>query len=386
MKKMFKGYYRPTDEEYKKLWDECYFIFDTNVLLKLYRYSKSTREKLIKIIKSLQERVWIPNQVGHEFHQRRPEVIKKQYDIYSEIEKDLDKMKNDFLRKYSLHPYIDIQKVNEYFEKIKTYINQRKEKHPNLLKSDSLLDTISEIFEGKIGEGFDEAKIEDIYKEGKKRYDRKIPPGYCDNKKEEDSKFGDLVLWKQIIEKVKADKKLVIFVTDDSKEDWWQIVGKDTTLGPRPELKQEIHREAGVDFHMYNADQFIKLAMEYLKEEPDEKMIEEMKTIREEDEKRSEIREDEVFITPSSTTYFDPTSQHYIISGESSPPVFTSTGVTIKGDAPTFNFGRCDNCEGMGVLKLCRKCNERICSSCQTISLEENRAIFSCPKCLSGLD
>jgi len=33
MKKLVPGYYQPTDEEFKRLWNECMFVFDASMLL-----------------------------------------------------------------------------------------------------------------------------------------------------------------------------------------------------------------------------------------------------------------------------------------------------------------------------------------------------------------
>jgi hypothetical protein len=38
MKDIFRGYYKLDDDEFKQLWKKAVFIFDTNVLLNLYRY------------------------------------------------------------------------------------------------------------------------------------------------------------------------------------------------------------------------------------------------------------------------------------------------------------------------------------------------------------
>lgn len=56
-----------------------------------------------------------------------------------------------------------------------------------------------------------------------------------------------------------------IFVTDDAKEDWWQIQG-DRTIGPRPELIAEFRTECKQNFYMYSSAQFLKFANTYLKE------------------------------------------------------------------------------------------------------------------------
>ena len=82
-------------------------------------------------------------------------------------------------------------------------------------------------------------------------------------------KFGDLVVWKQVIEHAKTSAiKDFIFVTDDDKDDWWWAIESQghKRLGPRPELVEEIMREAGVErFHMYSSEQFLEFADTYLK-------------------------------------------------------------------------------------------------------------------------
>ena len=47
MRDLFPSYYRPTDEEFKELWEKCTFIFDANVLLNLYLYDLTHKIGLI---------------------------------------------------------------------------------------------------------------------------------------------------------------------------------------------------------------------------------------------------------------------------------------------------------------------------------------------------
>jgi hypothetical protein len=77
--------------------------------------------------------------------------------------------------------------------------------------------------------------------------------------------YGDLIIWRQIIEEAKKrGSQHIAFVTDDDKDDWWWTY-KGKTIGPRPELVAEIRNEAGVSvFHMYNSPRFLKYAQEYL--------------------------------------------------------------------------------------------------------------------------
>jgi len=59
----------------------------------------------------------------------------------------------------------------------------------------------------------------------------------------------------------------LVLVTDDDKPDWWWKVKSNgqKTIGPRPELIEEATRDGGVSlFYMYNSEQFIRFAKEYL--------------------------------------------------------------------------------------------------------------------------
>ena len=45
---------------------EMCFVFDTNVLLNLYRYPKDVSSEFINVLKHIQDRIWIPYNVGLE--------------------------------------------------------------------------------------------------------------------------------------------------------------------------------------------------------------------------------------------------------------------------------------------------------------------------------
>lgn len=93
-----------------------------------------------------------------------------------------------------------------------------------------------------------------------------------------------MVLWFQIIDKAKEEKRPIIFVTDDTKEDWWEeIMGK--TIGPRPELMQEFFSKTGKFFYMYKSDIFMTRAGDYLEQEVDQKTVDEIRELRTSDEK-----------------------------------------------------------------------------------------------------
>ena len=148
------------------------------------------------------------------------------------------------------------------------------------------------MFEGKVGEGYTKAKLEEIHKDLETRYQQSIPPGFRDAKKENSKqndeditadKFGDGVLWFQIIDHAKVQQKPIIFITDDVKDDWWRR-DRGKTRGPRPELIEEIYKNAGVSFYMYTPDTFIKRAQEFLNVQVQPTTIEEVRELRQQGE------------------------------------------------------------------------------------------------------
>ena len=97
-----------------------------------------------------------------------------------------------------------------------------------------MLARITDLFDDKVGSPYASDRLANIYNDGEKRYQANIPPGFMDAKgKKDNSKYGDLVLWFQIMDKAKEKKSPVVFICDDAKEDWWWVFsGK--TIGPRP--------------------------------------------------------------------------------------------------------------------------------------------------------
>jgi|26BtaG_2_1085354.scaffolds.fasta_scaffold02275_2 hypothetical protein len=294
MKDKFFGFYPPEENEIEDIWKNAIIAFDANTLLNLYRYSKNTKNDFIKTITEYSERIWLPFQVGYEFHNNRISVIKSQEITYFEISNKLDetlkKIESDF-NQFKRHPFINIDKIlnelSDKFEKIKVDLLKQSNKHPEYLKSDEILPSITDLFKGKVGDDYSEVELQKIFKEGEIRYNKKIPPGFSDfsSKKNETEKklYGDLILWKQLINKSKSSKSTIIFVTDDRKEDWW-LKFKGQTIRPREELIKEFYDETGFRILIYQADAFLNFAKEKLNSQVKDESIKEVKQVRLEDE------------------------------------------------------------------------------------------------------
>lgn len=288
MRDLFPGYYRPTEDEFKIIWEDCMFIFDANALLNVYRYTPETRNTFLAILRQLSSRIWIPHQAAYEFHKNRLEVIRAQRDAYDSLKtflKDMEKKIIDELqKKYRLHVLLPtdeiIEKVKRNIHRITKDIDKASASHPDLEESDGLRDEIDKIVDGNIGGKFTPKQMEEITKQGKVRYENDVPPGYKDKGKSNNDEFGDLILWKQIIEKAKSDKKPVLFITDDRKEDWWFLF-KGKHLGPRPELVNEIMEEAAAHFYMYRPYEFLKYAQQHLNRSDKKEVLDEVRDVSE---------------------------------------------------------------------------------------------------------
>jgi len=294
---LFPGYYQPTEEEFNILWDECIFSFDTNVLLHIYRYSTETRNRLFEILQKIKQRLWIPHQVAYESHKNRINVIYDQAKAYKDIRNILEKnlaiktLKDQLFKNYKRHPLIDIKKIISIIEiadnTIETYLKDIEKSQPEYLIQDSpdflqideIWNQLIDIIDDRVGEPYSDDIYKNKCKEAEQRFKNLIPPGYKDNDKEALDKYGDVILWFQLIDHAICKKSPIVFITDDNKEDWW-LKHHGKTIGPRPELTQEMLTKAQVKFYMYQSDTFLERAENYLKLIQKPLIIEEARTVR----------------------------------------------------------------------------------------------------------
>lgn len=294
MKESTVGYYQLSKSELDELWSKCVFIPDANVLLNLYRYPVQSRNDLLAAFKKISERLWLPHQAALEYQVNRLKVIAEQVRRFDEVEKSVNKvyteLKNDFSRlqlekKHSLiEPGKLLDKLRGILDEFIEQLKDIKKEQGNVHGIDRIRDEIDALFANRVGGSpQSQDELDAIYEEGDRRFQQRRPPGYMDRDKrsQEDQKdiryyngllfkreYGDLILWKQIKSEVENNNiKHVIFITDDGKEDWWWIVSSEgeKTIGPRPELVQEITACGVKLFHMYSSEGFLRQASEYLK-------------------------------------------------------------------------------------------------------------------------
>lgn len=283
------------EKKEKELWKNAVIVFDSSALLDFYYIPKHTRGKIFDSLfeTELKKRLWIPSHVQFEYMKNREKTIQKPIienykplkdehikiiiDSISLIENKCNDLK-DKTRKDDKHPYLEQSEIDKYTNKISAFrkdteefkcaitkqIEAKEKEISDLHLNDDVYAAINKSF--IVGKEFPFEKIIDITKEGKHRYEFLIPPGYKDLKDKKGTQiFGDLIIWKQILEFSKEKRKPILFICNDLKEDWCYIEEKEKRiLSPREELIKEIFDYSKVDFWMYNLSQFIYFSNKYI--------------------------------------------------------------------------------------------------------------------------
>lgn len=274
MREKFREFYFDRDNE--KIWQDSIIVLDTNVLLNLYRFTKETSDQILDLLQKYSEQLWIPHQVALEYHYNRKSVIIEQSGSYEQVCSAFNTVPNkvkDMLYK-SLNSYKKRHKedVEEFIGVIqKVSEEQVKKLNENIVEYDlneydSIKTKITELYSNKVGEPYDEKQMDNLEKEAEKRFKMKIPPGYKDLNKKNGHKFynrtiiqdkyGDFILWKQLLDFADKNKTNIIFITDEQKEDWWYDL-KSKVIGPKVELLNEFTSLTNKEFHMFTSRGFV---------------------------------------------------------------------------------------------------------------------------------
>ncbi|MBT9299768.1 PIN-like domain-containing protein [Pseudomonas sp. TAE6080] len=286
MKTLFPSHFASCPERIEKLWGECIFVVDTNVLTGIYKYSDETRDALYRVIGSLGERLWVPYQVMFEYLDNRAKIVFDQSKLYASAISKLEELKSD-IDVPTRPPFVSAEIYEDFCrsaERVLEDLKSRRDLHEARITNDDVKEHLAVLLDGKIGPGYSSAILEALAVEGDRRYSQKIPPGFEDKDKHKGSvltkeinkRYGDLIFWKQILDKAKESGTSVILVTGERKEDWWsQCGGK--TIGPLPELMEEFATVTGKEFYIYSTHSFLHLANDYLHQDTSPAAVEEVR-------------------------------------------------------------------------------------------------------------
>jgi hypothetical protein len=124
MKGLFPQFAGSSNQDYSTVWSQALFVFDTNVLLNLYRYQSATRDELLNVLEQLSERIWVPHHVALEFQRNRLKVIAEQNKRFNDVRRTIEKAQSslvadlDKLQLHTRHSLINPQPLTAGFEKL----------------------------------------------------------------------------------------------------------------------------------------------------------------------------------------------------------------------------------------------------------------------------
>lgn len=235
---------------------EALICYDANVLLNIYRYSDETQNGLIEVFKDFVDRTCLPHQVALEYARNRAKTIVDQANFCQSTEDAFKKVIKEFIEPKDKQPFLSAESTKALNGIIDELTSKRKLLE-SMISEDKYADLFLSLFDQKIGAAPGEETMKQLHKQAEDRYEKKTPPGYSDLKdKEVPRAYGDYIVWRQLMDIAKKDKRDFILVTDDSKEDWWlRLSGK--TIGPRPELLEEFRQETGQCVWLFTSEGFL---------------------------------------------------------------------------------------------------------------------------------
>jgi hypothetical protein len=238
------------------------FVLDTNALLIPFTTGKQSLEEIRKIYTELakQGRLAIPAQVAREFASNRTTKLTAVFQHLGAKRENIKLKATEYPLLESLPEYQVLlkeeQNVQEAVKKFQVAVDKVLDVMRDWRWNDPVSSLYRKIFDGNTIVEL-RADESDFQKDAKERFANRIPPGYKDGAKDENA-FGDLRIWKTILQIGFERKTHVVFVSADEKPDWWHQ-SNNVALYPRYELVEEFRRVTdGKSFHIFSFAEFLK--------------------------------------------------------------------------------------------------------------------------------
>ncbi|KXI79845.1 hypothetical protein ACS52_09040 [Bacillus cereus] len=236
-------------------------VFDTNIYLNLYEYSPEAMTFFVSLCDLIRGNLVLPSTVKREFKKNHSKSVKKQRNKFknaiTNLEKPLNQFQSKLKKQLEILDAFKMPKISELEEDIQEDIVILKEKLDKYMVEHEVVEEVNrkvlnEDLIDKLINDIESADnllptllLDEIYQlcsDGEKRYKNEMPPGYKDAAdKSGVEAYGDFFIWKETLRFCKDNKKNLIFVTDDVKEDWYNLKEKRF----RKELINEFENETG---------------------------------------------------------------------------------------------------------------------------------------------
>ncbi|MFE1819582.1 PIN-like domain-containing protein [Streptomyces anulatus] len=269
----YEGYWRKSAADVEHAIKSSTIVLDTNALLSIYRMESTARGEYLTVLGALAPRLWIPRQVVEEFHRNRissldshVNALREKSKAVGEAVNELQKRLKDLAKLRSLAGR-QIQEYMKPFDESLAGIEARIESDLSefdlnaggLAAHDPILDSLSRMLDGRVGGEFGKDEIEAARGEARRRGESEQPPGYRDYKRKGDEGLGDCILWLQMLDHAAEEKRAVLFISTDTKDDWIRYQCG-LVIGPRPELIKEMREKAGVEYHHITLSELLSRA------------------------------------------------------------------------------------------------------------------------------
>ena len=286
----------PADEA--EFFRSATIVLDTNVLLAPYKLSAAVRDAALRAIESSTECLWLPHQVGVEFyrnHASHRDMRSKAYQDATRQTAQFERLATKDLGTGTTHA--DLRKnvarvVRDAVGDINAAIEELRVADTAITApdADDVLERIEVTFDGKVATAPDPATIRGRTAEFTTwRAPSRIPPGFEDRSKAGTGRAaGDFLIWAEILEHAAANNHDVLFVTEDGKDDWWEIV--DGGRRPHRALVLEFQRATGRRYHQVGMETFVRLATRAAGDEADQSTLNEIVAVgKEAQEQESQV-------------------------------------------------------------------------------------------------
>ena len=259
MKQHFPGFYPYTKHEQKDLIGKSTIVFGASVLLDLLKisYGKDFLDIVSKKIET--ERLWLPYDTAWLNHERLATVVDEQVKNVDSAAYALNRLKDSFSDN-GQHPYIsDTLKVD--FDNMMKKIKEALDKDRNFLLShlnnSVLRNRIDGLFQGRIGEPYEQNQLEQLYQESEDRHKQGRHPSIeISNSKNIRIRHHRLIVWKQIERFAKEGKKDIVLVLNRITPNWFFIYN-DAMVRPHQNLINEFIENTDQNIYIITAHELI---------------------------------------------------------------------------------------------------------------------------------
>jgi hypothetical protein len=279
----FVGFKIASPEDIDTALREAVVAVDANVLFNLYRFRPQTSRDLIKILKSLGDRLVVPHQALREFWRRRQRSQDSPRAATKTATDALDKSgrsTRDALSTWAKAVGAGDYELADLIARVDDFLNALKGELQQVLPDtdaepggDPILEQLEEILAGRVTSPLDSEEWAECVAEANRRIEAEEPPGYMDADKQDsdlpEGGAGDYLVWYQATRYAKEQDRDLLIVTRDQKEDWWWRQQSEF-IGPCPELTLEYHKLSGRRLFLMRPADLLERAEEALKVEVDQ--------------------------------------------------------------------------------------------------------------------